>query len=101
MIKNTNASWAGLIAFIVFNMTTIPCFAAVATAKAELGKGKRFWFTVLFWILTSYIVSTMIYLFLEFWWPIAIFISLGALAVYFIHEYNKKHPADAPRVEKE
>ena len=101
MIKNTNASWAGLIAFIVFNMTTIPCFAAVATAKAELGKGKRFWFTVLFWIGTSYIVSTMIYLFLEFWWPIAVFVLLGALAVYLIYDYNKKHPADAPRVAEE
>ena len=82
-------------------MTTIPCFAAVATAKAELGKGKKFWFTVLFWILTSYIVSTMAYLFLEFWWPIALFILLGALAVVLIHNYNKKHPVDAPKVLEE
>ena len=101
MIKNTNVSWAGLIAFIIFNMTTIPCFAAVATAKAELGKGKKFWFTVLFWILTSYIVSTMAYLFLEFWWPIALFILLGALVVVLIHNYNKKHPVDAPKVLEE
>ena len=101
MIRNTNISWAGLISFIIFNMTTIPCFAAVATAKAELGKGKKFWSTILFWIATSYIVSTMAYLFLEFWWPIAIFVLLGAITVVLIHDYNKKHPIDAPKVLEE
>ena len=40
MIAATGITPAGLISFIVFNMTTIPCFAAVATAKAELPKGK-------------------------------------------------------------
>ncbi len=99
MIKNTSATWAGLIAFIVFNMTTIPCFAAIATAKAELvsskddklGK-KRFRFTLLFWILTSYIASSMIYLSLEFVWPIAIFLILISIGVYLIYRYNKTHP---------
>ena len=57
--------------------------------------------TVLFWILTSYVVSTIAYLFLEFWWPIAIFIALGVLAVFLIIRYNKKHPVDAPRVREE
>lgn len=40
MIQNAGVGnqWPILIAFIVFNMTTIPCFAAVATAKAELPK---------------------------------------------------------------
>ena len=57
MINNTDiknhGGWAALIAFIVFNMTTIPCFAAVATAKGELDK-KRFWSTIGFWLATSY-----------------------------------------------
>lgn len=33
MIADTGISVPGLIAFIAFNMTTIPCFAAVGTAK--------------------------------------------------------------------
>ncbi|MCR5741720.1 MAG: ferrous iron transporter B, partial [Gammaproteobacteria bacterium] len=105
MIVNTGAGWPALISFIVFNMTTIPCFAAVATAKAELVNGKddkkgkkRFWMTIVFWLATSYITASMIYLFFEFWWPIAIFVVLAALGIYLIHDYNKKHPADAPEV---
>lgn len=47
---------SALIAFIVFNMTTVPCFAACATAKAELPKGKFRW-TLLFWLSVSYIAG--------------------------------------------
>ena len=39
MIQATGITWQGCIAFIAFNMLTIPCFAAVATARAELPKG--------------------------------------------------------------
>ena len=56
-----------LIAFIVFNMTTIPCFAAVATAKGELGK-KKFFYTVLFWLAVSFIAGSITYLVLSMWW---------------------------------
>ena len=41
-------------------MLTIPCFAACATAKAELPKGQFKW-TVLFWIAASYIGCAIIY----------------------------------------
>ena len=40
MISATGIGVPALIAFIAFNMLTIPCFAAVATAKAEM-PGKR------------------------------------------------------------
>ena len=60
MIKATNITIAGLISFMAFNLTTIPCFAAVATAKAELPKNK-FKTTILFWLVTSFIVGTIIY----------------------------------------
>ena len=45
-------------------MLTIPCFAACATAKAELPKGKFKW-TLLFWIITSFIGSAFVYSFLS------------------------------------
>ena len=60
MLAGTGISWQGAICFIAFNMLTIPCFAACATAKAELPKGK-FIFTLLFWLAGSYIVTSSLY----------------------------------------
>ncbi len=74
---------AALIAFIAFNMTTIPCFAACATAKAELPKGKFKW-TLLFWLATSYVVGSIIYTIGAFVWPLAIWIAVIAVVVTFI-----------------
>ncbi len=78
-----------LIAFIVFNMTTIPCFAAVATAKGELGK-KKLWTTILFWLAVSFIVASMTYLILSAWWFSLIFAALLCLSIVSIHLINKK-----------
>lgn len=89
MISSTGIGVAGLIAFIVFNMTTIPCFAAIATAKAELGNKKQFNWTIAFWILTSYILASMFYLVGEFIWPIAIFIAIAVIVTAVIVLNNK------------
>ena len=64
MIHATGITWQGCISFIAFNMLTIPCFAACATAKAELPKGKFKW-TLLFWIVTSFVGSAFVYSFLS------------------------------------
>ena len=100
MIQNTGITWQGCIAFIAFNMLTIPCFAACATARAELPKGQFKW-TLLFWITASYLGSTVIYLFLSMFdansyiWAVPSFagsLVLAAVAIFFIVRYNKKHP---------
>ena len=83
MIGATEIGVPALIAFIVFNMLTIPCFAAVATAKAELGK-KRFNMTLVFWVVTSYIVASMFYLIGEWWWTVFIFIALWAMVITLV-----------------
>ncbi len=97
MIGATGITVAGLIAFIVFNMTTIPCFAAVATAKAELSDKKQFNWTLVFWMATSYIVATMFYLVGEFIWPVAIFIALAILIVGAL-VLNNKAPNFIPNI---
>ncbi len=74
---------AALIAFIAFNMMTIPCFAACATAKAELPKGKFKW-TLLFWVCTSYVVAAMIYTIGAWIWPLAIWIAVIAAVTALI-----------------
>ena len=98
MIQATGITWQGCISFIAFNMLTIPCFAACATAKGELAKGKFKW-TVLFWIVASYLGSSFVYCFLSMFslstlpWAIPVTISLiavGVFAVFFIKHMNAK-----------
>ena len=83
MIGATEIGVPALIAFIVFNMLTIPCFAAVATAKAELGK-KRFNMTLVFWVVTSYLVASMFYLIGEWWWTVFIFVAVWAMVITLV-----------------
>jgi ferrous iron transport protein B len=90
MIMATNVTIPALIAYIAFNMTTIPCFAAVATAKAELGTKKNFYNTLLFWLGTSYAVSAMVYTIGSWWWTSFIWLAVIALVVLGIVFYNKK-----------
>lgn len=89
MIAATGIDVPGLIAFIAFNMLTIPCFAAVATAKAELPTKKSFNMTLLFWIGTSYIVSMMIYLIGAWWWTVFVFAAIWAAVITLIVLDNK------------
>lgn len=95
MIKQTGITIPALISFIAFNMTTIPCFAAVATAKAELGSKKNFRNTLIFWLITSYIVGTVVYLVGSWWWTVFIFLAIAAGAVYGIVTFNRKRDAKA------
>ena len=64
MIQATGITWQGCISFIAFNMLTIPCFAACATAKGELKKG-TFKYTLLFWIIASFLGAGFVYCFLS------------------------------------
>jgi len=78
-----------LLSFIAFNMLTIPCIASVATARAELGK-KKFHMSMLFWIVVSYVVSSMIFLIGTYWWTSFIFASCLAILIVSIIFINRK-----------
>ena len=88
MMAATGISAPALIAFIAFNMLTVPCFAACATAKAELKKG-TFRMTLLFWIVTSYTVSAAVYTVGAWWWTLFIWLAAVAAAVTIIALFNK------------
>ncbi len=102
MTSATGITVPGLISFIVFNMTTIPCFAAVATAKSELREGTFKW-TLLFWIVASYVVSAAVYAIgsmFDSWSVWSIVTTAGivvatALITVGIVVYNKKADAKA------
>ena len=103
MIHATGITWQGCISFIAFNMLTIPCFAACATAKGELKKG-TFRFTLLFWIIASFLGAGFTYAFLSCFdiatlaWALPVTLVLViALASTFvtISRINKKKAAVA------
>lgn len=85
MIQATGITVPALIAFIAFNMTTIPCFAAVATAKAELPSKKTYTGTLIFWLVASYVVAAMIYTVGSWWWTLFIWmVVIAAVCVYIL-----------------
>ena len=89
MIAETGITVPGLLAFIAFNMTTIPCFAAVGTAKGEKKKKKRYNWTLLFWLATSYIVGAMIYTVGTWWWTLLLWLIAAALTIVAVRAYGK------------
>ena len=89
MIEATGIGIPALVSFIAFNMLTIPCFAAVAAARGEIGKEKFKW-TLLFWIVVSYLTSTVIYTIGEYVWPVAIWAVVAILATVGISLYVKR-----------
>ena len=99
MISATGITWQGCISFIAFNMLTIPCFAACATAKGELKKGTFKW-TLLFWIVASFIGAGFTYSLLSCFslsslpWALPVTLSLVAIAVglvFLIRYLNKNN----------
>lgn len=88
MIQATGITIPALLSFIAFNMTTIPCFATVATAKSELINKKTYNLTLLFWVVTSYIVGAVVYTVGSWWWTAFIWALVAALAVVVIKLYN-------------
>jgi len=93
MIATTGVTIPALIAYIAFNMTTVPCMAAVATAHAELPPSK-FKGTIYFWLGTSYLVGVVIYVLGTWLWSIPILILLIIALIYIIKGYEKRNPID-------
>lgn len=91
MIEATGIGVPGLLAYIAFNMTTIPCFAAVATAKAELNGKSRFNWTLLFWLVTSYIAAAAVYTVGSWPWCVVLWLAALAGAIAFIVIRGRKN----------
>lgn len=89
LISLTGISVPALMAFIAFNMTTIPCSASVATAKGELNK-KAFKFTILFWLLTSFTVSCAVYTIGSWWWTAFIWGVFAIVVFLTVFLFNKR-----------
>ena len=93
MVEVTDATVPALISFIAFNMTTVPCFAAVAAARAELPDKKTFSWTLVFWLATSYVVGAVVYTVGTWWWTVFLWLAAAALVALAIILYNRKYKA--------
>ena len=89
MIAETGITLPALLSFIAFNLLTVPCVAAVATAKAELGES-RLTQTLLFWLTTSYLVSAILYTVGTFWWTAFIWMAVAAVGGAAYSLWSKK-----------
>ena len=47
--------------FLVFVLLYVPCMAAMATMRRELHSAKYMWFSVLYQLMTAYLVSLLVY----------------------------------------
>ena len=72
-------SLAGTYSFAVYNLFTIPCFAAIGATHGEQ-KGKEFWLTLLWWFAMSYGFALLVYwvgsLYEVAWWG-GLLVTLG------------------------
>lgn len=83
--------------YAIFNLFTIPCFAAIAAAHGEL-KGKEFWLTLVWWLAISYGSATLVFwlgkLYVVAWWAgmlVTIALAAGVTAAGIV--VAKRHKA--------
>lgn len=67
-----SVSPAAIFSYMSFNLLVIPCMAAVSAARGELQSRRYFWFAIIFWVITAYICSMLVYvmatLISRVWW---------------------------------
>ena len=84
---------AAIYAFAAYNLFTLPCFAAVATAKGESTK-KGFLVTMAWWLGASYVISMGIFwigkLFEIGWYLGLLVVSILVVAMVFLGRYVAK-----------
>ena len=90
-------SLAGVYSFAVYNLFTVPCFAAIGAAHGEQ-KGKEFWLTMLWWFAMSYGFALTVYwvgtLFEVAWWGgLLVLLALAGAVVSAGIVVSRRHKA--------
>ncbi|NLZ25654.1 MAG: ferrous iron transporter B [Clostridiales bacterium] len=84
VIGGLDVSIPAMLSFLAFNLLSVPCMAAVASANAELGDKKSLIIAIIFWLATSYTMSLVIFwvgaFFVWNWWA-ALITVLGIAAI--------------------
>ena len=64
-LVKSNFTIASALSFLVFNQLTVPCFAAVGAIKEEMNSSKWTAFAIIYQITFAYLISFMVYQFLN------------------------------------
>lgn len=81
------------IAFMAFNLLSVPCMAAVGAAGGEFKSKKQLLKTIGIWLLTAFTVSAIIYWVGTYWWIGLILVALigiGIACAVIIDKKRKK-----------
>ncbi len=85
---------AAIFAYMSFNLLVIPCMAAVSAARGELQNRKHFWLAILFWVITAYLWSMLVYVIAsvisQYWWVSIVLLVLVIIGIVFIILYSMK-----------
>lgn len=89
IVASCGLTTGAVVAFAVFNLLTIPCFASVATAKSELVDRKTYYFTLLFWLGLSYVMGCLAYISIDYVWTLGITIPVIVLLFVGLYFYDR------------
>ena len=87
---------AAILAYMSFNLLVIPCMAAVSAARGEFQSRRHFWYAIIFWIITAYICSMLVYfiatLIGKAWWVSLILLAILILGLVYsiIHSIKRE-----------
>lgn len=96
MVSGMAGGAPAAIAFMAFNLLSVPCMAAVGAAYGELRSGKRIWGAVGYWMLVAYVVSALVFWIGTYWWISLIVAALVAAAVGAKTIYDKTRKNKMP-----
>lgn len=77
------------LAFMAFNLLSVPCMAAVGAASGEFSKKKHLWGAVCYWMITAYVVSALVFWIGTYWWISLILAGAIAIAVVAKTVYDR------------
>ena len=83
LVASMAGGWPAAVAFMAFNLLSVPCMAAVAAASGEFGSKKKLWFAIGYWMATAYVVSALLFVCLRYAAVGITFLCLVAAAVAF------------------
>lgn len=83
-IASMAGGYPAALAFMAFNLLSVPCMAAVGAASGEFRSKKKLWFAIGYWMATAYIVSALIFVCFYFPWVGITFLCLIAALIIFL-----------------
>lgn len=79
---------AAMIAYMTFNLLSVPCMAAVGAAAGELNSRRKTFQAIAFWLISSYSVAFVVFWlgnFNTYMWPMSMIVALLiAAAIAFV-----------------